>query len=139
MGSFPQSKFVGLVDPRGANIIELLRLGFSGVVQATSHVEAELSSAITAIQSGSVWAPESVLLEHARRVQSLMDGHHAGGGTLSAREEQVLDWVIWGRSNKEIASILAITERTVKFHVSNILSKLGVERRTELVRGDAPS
>jgi aryl-alcohol dehydrogenase-like predicted oxidoreductase len=43
---------------------------------------------------------------------------------------------IW--SNKEIASILAITERTVKFHVSNILSKLGLERRTELVRWHEP-
>jgi DNA-binding NarL/FixJ family response regulator len=41
-------------------------------------------------------------------------------------------------SDKEIASILAITERTVKFHVSNILSKLGLERRTELVRWHEP-
>ena len=79
------------------------------------------------------------MFEHARRVQSLVDGHRVGGGMLSAREAQVVDWLMWGRSNKEIASILAVGERTVKFHVSNILSKFGVERRTELLRGDGPS
>jgi hypothetical protein len=41
-------------------------------------------------------------------------------------------------ANKEIARILVITERTVKFHVSNILSKLGLERRTELVQWHEP-
>lgn len=41
-------------------------------------------------------------------------------------------------ANNEIARILAITERTGKFHVSNILSKLGLERRTELVRWHEP-
>lgn len=88
---------------------------------------------------GAQWAyAESVLLEHARRVQSLIDGHLAPQTVLSAREAQVLDSVTWGRSNREIASILVITERTVKFHVSNILSKLGLERRTELVRWSGP-
>lgn len=43
------------------------------------------------------------------------------------------------RTNKEIASILAMTERTVKFHVSNILSKLGLGRRTELLRWHEPT
>jgi wyosine [tRNA(Phe)-imidazoG37] synthetase (radical SAM superfamily) len=41
-------------------------------------------------------------------------------------------------AKKEIGRILDITERTVKFHVSNILSKLGLERRTELVRWHEP-
>jgi DNA-binding NarL/FixJ family response regulator len=139
MGSFPRSKFAGLVDPTRGDVMELLRLGFSGVVQVTGNLEADLASAITAIQSGTIWAPEPVMVEHARRVQSLIGGYHEGHSVLSAREAQVLDWVMWGRSNKEIASILAVGERTVKFHVSNILSKLGVERRTKLVRGDAPS
>jgi DNA-binding NarL/FixJ family response regulator len=58
----------------------------------------------------------------------------AGDRLLTARESQILESVLWGRSNKEIASNLAISERTVKFHVSNILSKTGAERRRELVR-----
>ena len=138
MATFPQSKLVGLVDPRGGDIIQLLRLGLSGLVQASTNLEADLASAITTIHRGSIWVPESVLLEYAARVQSLMDRQLAPHTVLSTREAQVLDSVIWGRSNKEIASILAITERTVKFHVSNILSKLGMERRTELVRWHEP-
>ena len=82
--------------------------------------------------------PECVLIEHARRMQSLIDGHLAPHTVLSAREAQVLDSVTWGRSNKEIARTLVITERTVKFHVSNILSRLGLERRAELVRWREP-
>jgi DNA-binding NarL/FixJ family response regulator len=138
MANFPQSRLVGLVDPRGKDIIELLRLGLSGLVQASTDLEADLASAITTIHRGSIWVPESVLLEHAARVQSLIDCHLAPHTVLSAREVQVLDSVTWGRSNKEIASVLTITERTVKFHVSNILSKLGLERRTELVRWHEP-
>lgn len=134
MASFPQSKLVGLVDPRRVDIITFLRLGLSGLVQASTNLEADLACAITAINRGSIWVPESVLLEHTARVQSLIDCQLAPGTVLSAREAQVLDSVIWGRSNKEIAGILAVTERTVKFHVSNVLSKLGLERRTELVR-----
>lgn len=135
----PPSKLVGLVDPRVGDIIPLLRLGLSGLVQASTNLEADLASAITTIHRGSTWVPESMLLEHTARVQSLIDCTLAPHTVLSARETQVLDSAIWGRSNKEIASILAIAERTVKFHVPNILSKLGLERRTELVRWHASS
>ncbi|HUJ20985.1 MAG TPA: LuxR C-terminal-related transcriptional regulator, partial [Bryobacteraceae bacterium] len=128
------SKLLGLVEQGWGDVIGLLRLGLSGLVQASANLDADLASAVTAIQAGCIWVPESALLEHARRVQSLIDGQLAPHTVLSAREAQVLDSVTWGRSNKEIAGILVITERTVKFHVSNILSKLGLERRTELVR-----
>jgi two-component system, NarL family, response regulator len=132
--NFPQSKLVGLVDRRGGDIVQLFQLGVSGLVQTTNNLEADLASAISTIHRGSIWVPESVLVEHRARVQSLIDCGLATNTVMSAREAQVLDAVIWGQSNKEIARILAITERTVKFHVSNILSKLGLERRTELVR-----
>src|SRR5271169_2419641 len=52
--------------------------------------------------------------------------------SLSARQREVLDAVVSNRANKEIASRLNITVRTVKFHVSSLLSKFGVETRSEL-------
>lgn len=52
---------------------------------------------------------------------------------LSQREQEVLDLMSRGLQNKEIASRLIITERTVKFHVSAILGKLGAGNRTEAV------
>jgi DNA-binding NarL/FixJ family response regulator len=67
--------------------------------------------------------------------------HVAGGGravpkegaTLTPREREVLERLARGRSNKEIASELSVSERTVKFHVSAIFSKLGATNRTEAV------
>ncbi|MFC7063579.1 response regulator [Halobacillus seohaensis] len=50
---------------------------------------------------------------------------------LTAREKDVLQQVTLGKSNKEIATVLYISEKTVKTHVSNILSKLQVHDRTQ--------
>ena len=52
---------------------------------------------------------------------------------LTAREHEVLQLLSAGRTNKEIASRLGITEHTIKFHVNAILGKLGAETRTEAV------
>lgn len=52
---------------------------------------------------------------------------------LSARERDVLDLIVRGKSNKEIASDLGITESTVKCHVSVILMRLNVNDRTQAV------
>jgi len=53
---------------------------------------------------------------------------------LTPRELEVLEVLAEGLSNKAIASRLAITEHTVKFHVSSIFAKLGAENRTDAVR-----
>ena len=54
--------------------------------------------------------------------------------SLSARQREVLDAVLCNRANKEIASKLNITVRTVKFHISSLLSTFGVETRADLAR-----
>jgi DNA-binding CsgD family transcriptional regulator len=53
----------------------------------------------------------------------------AVGGAISAREQEVLDWLQQGKSNGEIALILGISEHTVRHHLERIFSKLGVENR----------
>ena len=67
------------------------------------------------------------------------DGRAAGAGRseplpLSPREEMVLRLVAWGNSNKEIASQLSITVKTVETHKTNAMHKLGLENRLAVVR-----
>jgi DNA-binding NarL/FixJ family response regulator len=56
-----------------------------------------------------------------------------GRGLLSARELAVLRLVAAGQSNQQIAASLAISERTVKFHVTAIFNKLGADNRAQAV------
>ncbi len=53
------------------------------------------------------------------------------GSELSGREMSILRLIVNGRSNKEIADVLSITEGTVKWHVNIILSRLHVSDRTQ--------
>ena len=54
--------------------------------------------------------------------------------TLTARERQVLEHVVAGRLNKQIAAALGIAEKTVKFHRGNLMRKMGVRSVAELVK-----
>jgi DNA-binding CsgD family transcriptional regulator len=61
-------------------------------------------------------------------------GIYAKPTDLSRREQQVLEGVAQNLSNKEIACRLGVSERTIKFHVSSLLQKLGARGRVELAR-----
>lgn len=78
----------------------------------------------------------SLLDAAAERAQELLAaGRALGAGVkVSRREQEVLDCILQGLSNKEIASKLNVAERTVKFHVSSLLAKFGVTDRIALSR-----
>jgi DNA-binding CsgD family transcriptional regulator len=59
----------------------------------------------------------------------MVENHGQDRAVLTPRELEVLTWVKHGRNTSEIASILKISERTVKFHISNIIQKLDAENR----------
>jgi DNA-binding NarL/FixJ family response regulator len=89
----------------------------------------EIFKAIRVVSSGgSLLEPvvASKLLQHMRGDEGSLDN-------LTEREMEVLHLLAQGKPNKEIAGELFITERTVKFYVSAILSKLGAGNRTEAV------
>jgi DNA-binding NarL/FixJ family response regulator len=58
----------------------------------------------------------------------------AAGYSLSGRELEILEYLVDGWSNAEIASVLGIAVRTVRFHLEGLYSKLGVTRRGEAAR-----
>ena len=71
----------------------------------------------------------------SRAKELLKQGREAASpATLSPRQKEILQSVMSNRANKEIASQLNITVRTVKFHISQLLSKFGAENRAELAR-----
>jgi DNA-binding CsgD family transcriptional regulator len=71
----------------------------------------------------------------SRAKELLQEGRaNASPATLSPRQKEILQSVVCNRANKEIASRLNITVRTVKFHVSALLTKFGVDNRNELAR-----
>jgi DNA-binding NarL/FixJ family response regulator len=113
----------------------LLRLGAKGLL---TYAEArdQLANAVSQAQDGGYWVPRAVL---AGFVESVLSGAASrrikaeGYSDLSRREQEVLDALLENQANKEIASHLNISERTVKFHVSNLLSKFGVRRRADLI------
>ena len=75
----------------------------------------------------------SGLTERAQQI--LESGHSAKSSVrLTRREEEVLDGVLRSFANKEIATQLNLSERTVKFHVSSLLAKFKVRSRMELLR-----
>ncbi len=77
---------------------------------------------------------QRVLLPGARHsTKSAGEGRPAVQGLLSAREQEALLLLKKGKSNKEIARDLGLSEATVKFHIKNIFSKLGVSRRSMAV------
>jgi DNA-binding CsgD family transcriptional regulator len=79
---------------------------------------------------------ESLLDAASERAQELLAaGRALGAGVkVSRREQEVLDCVLQGCANKEIACKLNVAERTVKFHVSSLLAKFGVTDRVALSR-----
>ncbi len=93
----------------------------------------EIFEAIRVVnEGGSLLQPvvASKLLKHMSGEAGV---HDAGPEPLTDREMEVLELLAQGKTNKEIAAELIITERTAKFHVSSIMGKLGAGNRTEAV------
>jgi DNA-binding NarL/FixJ family response regulator len=98
-----------------------VRAGAAGVLYKDIDPDA-LVRAIRAVRDGHVLlAPEAV--------GSLLRGSRAKA--LTPRESEVLARIAEGRSNREIARLLRLSEKTVKAHVSSVLAKLGVQDRTQ--------
>ncbi|WP_433217093.1 response regulator [Dactylosporangium sp. CS-047395] len=107
-----------------AAVLPAVRAGAAGYVYKDVDPPA-LAAAIRAVHAGHV-------LLHPDVARLLTDGAPAPDAAhLTAREREVLAEVARGRSNREIARTLGLAEKTVKTHMSAILTKLGVQDRTQ--------
>jgi DNA-binding NarL/FixJ family response regulator len=114
-----------------AEAFAFLRLGVRGLLTYAAARE-QLARAVAA---GGFWVPRAWL---SRFVDAILGSRRpapaaSGRARLSRREQQVFDALLENLSNKEIASRLNVSERTIKFHVSNVLAKFAVRRRADLI------
>lgn len=110
---------------------EAVRLGVNGLVLKDTAPEL-LLLCLSQVRDGRQWIDQPVLqrmldLDAARELTP------TPLATLSQRERAVMDGVVQGWRNREIAEALGIAEGTVKVHLHNVYEKLGVGSRTELV------
>jgi DNA-binding NarL/FixJ family response regulator len=111
----------------------LLRAGVKGLL-TYANARRQFLPALTAVSKGGYWVPRVLLTLFLDTLLSRGAAPEPTRRTsLSRREQDVLDPLLLNYSNKEIAARLSISERTVKFHVSNLLAKFQVQRRADLI------
>jgi DNA-binding NarL/FixJ family response regulator len=122
------------------NIVELLKAGARGIVSKDSS-ELHLFKSIRSVFSGDIWLKRHELadavqaLTAVNRSASVESPSHASVESsvrLTIRQREVLALVASGETNKEVARRLAISEDTVKHHITNILDRTGMSSRVEL-------
>lgn len=108
-------------------IMDSLEIGIQGFRSKNAEAE-ELIDTVRTVYNGQTSMSSRVtatLLDHMQRNRS------GTRSILSRREREVLELIATGKTNSDIANDLYISIRTVKFHVSSILTKLNVKNRTE--------
>ena len=121
---WPDARVIMLSTYRGdAQAYRALKAGACGYM-LKSTVRTDLLNALRAVHAGRRYIPPEIAAELAE---------HMVESSLSARELEVLKCVAAGNSNRAVASMMYLSEDTVKSHMKNISSKLGANDRTHAV------
>lgn len=124
--------------PDDAEGLDWLGLGAVGYVHAFGEA-ALLQQVLATVSAGGTWVGVGIMRQLCMRMGQLAGPAVAapaspdGLARLSEREREVVATLREGRSNKEIARVLGITERTVKAHLTSIFQKFEVEDRLQLL------
>lgn len=136
-GDPPLVIFVGAPDD-DAWALDALDLGARGILTRTASRD-DLFKAIAIVRQGGIWACRRWLnacvlrdIQRAAARTGAPSLRLPAGARLSRREEEVLQHAVAGAGNKQLALQLAISEATVKVHLTRIYQKLGVTGRAEL-------
>lgn len=120
--------------------IALLKAGAKGCCRRGIDPES-LQQVLSVTSNGGVWVTRSLLPRLVSELRKYVDAHRKPAETaaddslaeLTPREREIVRLIVDGASNKEVASSLNISERTVKGHLSNVFQKLGVTDRLKLM------
>lgn len=112
---------------------EMLKSGASGYVLKSADT-GELINAVRVVARGEVYLYPTMARQLVRDYVSRVGGSYDSEVPLSPREREVMRLLAEGYSNKEIAEKLVVSPSTVHTHRSNLMSKLGLSSRRELIR-----
>jgi len=116
-------------------LLTAVQLGVRGLILKNATTEV-LFDAIVSVLAGQYFLGRELITDFMETVRPLIDSSRAQGGKLAfgltPREREVLALVADGCANKEIARQCAVSEETVKHHLTRIFGKVGASNRTEL-------
>jgi two-component system nitrate/nitrite response regulator NarL len=119
-------------------IVQALQLGARGIVLKDASTDI-LFKSIRAVTSGKFWVGENSVTDLVEILHAYLPPATGSGGKnskknfgLTARELDVVESIVSGFTNREIAGKYSISEQTVKHHLRNIFDKVGVSNRLEL-------
>jgi DNA-binding NarL/FixJ family response regulator len=119
----------------GQQLLSAVQHGVRGLILKDSSTEL-LFEAMMSVLAGRYWLGQALVTEFVQAVRPLIDSSKATGGKLTygltPREREVLTLVAAGCANKEIARQCAVSEETIKHHLTRIFDKVGASNRTEL-------
>ena len=117
------------------HFFEILQAGAAGYIPKKA-APTDLIAGLRAVHAGGVYifptVARSLVSDYLRRAEAGRESETYGG--LTARERQVLRMIAEGKSNREIAEALILSVKTVERHRANIMEKLGLHSRTDLVK-----
>jgi DNA-binding NarL/FixJ family response regulator len=114
--------------------VRSVALGASAVVEMAPNLRKALPQAIKATAGGKMWISRNTFADYINETNSALNYFREPRKRLTRREEEIIRLMVSGESNKEIGNTLGVTERTVKFHVSNALQKLQAKSRRDVIK-----
>jgi len=118
-------------------LIQALIWGACGLVRMSNQTEM-LLKCIRSVATGDYWFGHNVITDLIKNIQSLSDlvekKTRQQSQSLTRQQIRIIEAIISGYSNKDIASELELSERTVKYHLTRIFAKFGVSSRIELAQ-----
>jgi len=133
---FPKVKVLALTQyDDKAHVFPVIEAGASGFISKTA-VSSELAAGIRSVYRGDSFLSPSVarfLVEDYQQVASMKESQDPYE-QLTNREREVLKLVVEGHTTQEIAAMLVLSPKTVERHKTNLMAKLDIHNRTELIK-----
>ena len=132
----PQTKLIVLLDRSNLNlVVAAFHAGARGVFDASQDVLKRLCRCVEKVDEGQIWATSAELVQVLEAFSQRLSPrivNHEGTPLLTRREEEVVQLVAEGLTNRQVAAELNLSEHTVRNNLFRIFDKLGISTRVEL-------